>query len=304
MTESGGGNAVNTGVNNGESDAGKGKYSELPLRIASAIVLAIITLYATWVGGLTFSLLALAASVLIFFEYRSITSKKLPFRVSLFAFGFLCILWASWFLQNIQSGILIWLAGLIVISLWEYIIRKSMWGPLGMLYATLPFIGLCVLRNGEYGMLIILLIFAAVWGADTMAYFAGKTIGGPKLAPSISPGKTWAGFFGGVVGACLLASAVLFWFKFPITIASLVFIIALALLAQIGDLFESVLKRHFGMKDSGRIIPGHGGVLDRIDGLIFACVGALLLGAAFVGISFYSSDIPNFIAQSVLSAPL
>lgn len=310
MTTKGGGErTVNKGVdsivNEGTSKrTSKGKYSELPMRIASAIVLAIITLYATWVGGLTFSLLSLAASVLIFFEYRSITSKNLPFRVSLFVFGFLCILWASWFLQDIQTGILICLAGLIVIGLWEYIIRKSVWGALGMLYASLPFVSLCVLRSGEHGILIISLLFAAVWGADTMAYFAGKTIGGPKLAPSISPGKTWAGFFGGVIGACLLATAVLYWSNFSITAASLGFVIALALLAQIGDLSESGLKRHFGVKDSGRIIPGHGGVLDRIDGLIFACIGAFLLGAAFVGVSFYSGAIPNWIAQSILSAPL
>lgn len=281
----------------------KGKYSELPMRIASAIVLAIFTLYATWAGGLTFSLLALAASILIFFEYRSITSTKLPFRVAIFCFGFLCILWASWFLQDIQTGILICSAGAIVIALWEYLIRKSLWGTLGILYAALPFVGLCVLRGGNYGMLIILLLFATVWGADTLAYFSGKTFGGPKLAPKISPGKTWAGFFGGVIGACILASALLYWFKFPITALSILFIIMLALLAQIGDLFESGLKRHFGVKDSGKIIPGHGGVLDRIDGLIFACVATFLIGAVFAGLNLYSGDIPNWISINVLAAP-
>lgn len=281
----------------------KGKYSELPMRIASAIVLAIFTLYATWAGGLTFSLLALAASILIFFEYRSITSTKLPFRVAIFCFGFLCILWASWFLQDIQTGILICSAGAIVIALWEYLIRKSLWGTLGILYAALPFVALCVLRGGNYGMLIILLLFATVWGADTLAYFSGKTFGGPKLAPKISPGKTWAGFFGGVIGACILASALLYWFKFPITALSILFIIMLALLAQIGDLFESGLKRHFGVKDSGKIIPGHGGVLDRIDGLIFACVATFLIGAVFAGLNLYSGDIPNWISINVLAVP-
>lgn len=282
----------------------KGKYSELPMRIASAIVLAIFTLYATWAGGLTFSLLSLVASVLIFLEYRSITAAKLPLRVALFCFGFLCILWASWFLQDIKNGILICFAGLVVIGLWEYMIRKSLWGVLGILYAALPFIALCALRGGNYGALIILLLFATVWGADTLAYFSGKTFGGPKLAPKISPGKTWAGFFGGVVGACILASAVLYWFKFPITVSSLLFVVTLALLAQIGDLFESGLKRHFGVKDSGRIIPGHGGVLDRIDGLIFACVATFVVGTVFTGINLYSGEVPNWIAQNILSAPL
>jgi len=281
-----------------------GKYSELPMRIASAIVLAIFTLYATWKGGLTFSLLSLAASVLIFLEYRSITSAKLPLRVAIFCFGFLCILWASWFLQDIRNGIFICLAGLVVIGMWEYLIRKSLWGPLGILYAALPFIGLSALRAGDFGMLIILLLFATVWGADTLAYFSGKTFGGAKLAPSISPGKTWSGFFGGVVGACILASVVLVWFDFPITILSIIVIVALALLAQIGDLFESGLKRHFGVKDSGKIIPGHGGVLDRIDGLIFACVATFVIGAVFTGINLYSGEIPNWIAINLLTAPL
>lgn len=281
-----------------------GKYSELPMRIASAIVLAIFTLYATWKGGLTFSLLSLAASVLIFIEYRAIASAKLPLRVALFCFGFLCILWASWFLQDIKNGIFICVAGLVVIGLWEYVIRKSLWGPLGILYAALPFLALCTLRAGDYGMLIILLLFATVWGADTLAYFSGKTFGGAKLAPKISPGKTWSGFFGGVAGACLLASALLYWFEFSISIVSIIFIVALALLAQIGDLFESGLKRHFGVKDSGKIIPGHGGVLDRIDGLIFACVATFIIGAVFAGINLYSGNIPNWIAINLLSAPL
>lgn len=281
-----------------------GKYSELPMRIASAIVLAIFTLYATWAGGLTFSLLSLAASVLIFLEYRSISSAKLPLRVALFCFGFLCILWASWFLQDIQNGIVICFAGLILIGIWEYTIRKSLWGVLGIIYAAFPFIALCALRAGNYGSLIILLLFATVWGADTLAYFSGKTFGGPKLAPKISPGKTWAGFFGGVIGACILAAAVLYGFNFKITVSSLLFIVAIALFAQIGDLFESGLKRHFGVKDSGRIIPGHGGVLDRIDGLIFACVATFVVGAIFAGINLYSGDVPNWIVQNILSAPL
>lgn len=296
-------------MNGGDKKSGaktvksNGKYSELPMRIASAIVLAIFTLYATWKGGLTFSLLSLAASALIFLEYRSITSAKLPFRVALFSFGFLCILWASWFLQDIQNGIFICFAGLVVISLWEYMIKKSLWGPLGILYAALPFLALCSLRAGENGMLIILLLFATVWGADTLAYFSGKTFGGAKLAPKISPGKTWSGFFGGVVGACILASIVLVYFEYPITITSIIFIVVLALLAQIGDLFESGLKRHFGVKDSGKIIPGHGGILDRIDGLIFACVCTFIIGAIFTGINLYSGEIPNWIAINLLSAP-
>ena len=123
-----------------------------------------------------------------------------------------------------------------------------------------------------------------VWAADTFAYFAGSRIGGPKLAPRISPGKTWAGFWGGLVGACVICIPAvpllgLAWSRLPV-LMGLALVVALA--SVVGDLFESLIKRQAGAKDSGTLIPGHGGVLDRIDSVVAALpvfvVGKLLLG--------------------------
>ncbi|MGQ0798825.1 MAG: phosphatidate cytidylyltransferase [Pseudomarimonas sp.] len=123
-----------------------------------------------------------------------------------------------------------------------------------------------------------------VWAADTFAYFAGSRIGGPKLAPRISPGKTWAGFWGGLVGACVICVPAvpllgLAWSRLPV-LMGLALVVALA--SVVGDLFESLIKRQAGAKDSGTLIPGHGGVLDRIDSVVAALpvfvVGKLLLG--------------------------
>ena len=136
----------------------------------------------------------------------------------------------------------------------------------------------------ELGGFIVLWCMIIVWSMDTGAYFAGKNIGGPKLAPRISPNKTWAGLVGGALTAVItgliagyyfdLAAVHVVWtWQWGIPIAA-----GLAIWSQIGDLFESALKRHFAVKDSGAIIPGHGGIMDRVDGVVFAApVVALFL---------------------------
>ncbi|MCH7931170.1 MAG: CDP-archaeol synthase, partial [Proteobacteria bacterium] len=113
-------------------------------------------------------------------------------------------------------------------------------------------------------------LFAVVWATDVGAYFAGRGVGGPKLLPRISPGKTWAGLVGGVVCAALVGAAAAALLDLP-SHAPLILVSALlAVVAQAGDLFESMVKRRFKAKDSGTLIPGHGGVLDRLDGLLAA----------------------------------
>jgi phosphatidate cytidylyltransferase len=124
----------------------------------------------------------------------------------------------------------------------------------------------------------LLWLFLVVWATDIFAYFVGRGIGGAKLAPSISPGKTWAGLVGGMLGAAVVGGIVSTATGGPIWLA-IVAAPVLAVVAQAGDLFESLLKRRAGVKDSGTLIPGHGGALDRLDGLLFATpVYALLVG--------------------------
>lgn len=153
------------------------------------------------------------------------------------------------------------------------------WKAAGFIYALLPALSLLWIRDrAPHGLELLLWIFIVTWTTDIGAYFAGRAIGGPKLAPKISPNKTIAGLFGGMVSAALAGyawaeltslSAVLFWLA-PL----------LSLAAQAGDLFESWMKRKAGVKDSGNWLPGHGGALDRLDGLV---VVATLTAALQIG---------------------
>jgi phosphatidate cytidylyltransferase len=145
------------------------------------------------------------------------------------------------------------------------------WGPGwqvgGFIYALLAAVSLLWIRDrAENGLAVVLWVFLVTWSTDIGAYFAGRAIGGPKLAPAISPGKTWAGLYGGVIAATLVGGAWALWNSLPPAILLLAPIFAVA--AQGGDLFESWMKRRSGVKDSGNWLPGHGGIFDRLDGLL------------------------------------
>jgi phosphatidate cytidylyltransferase len=152
------------------------------------------------------------------------------------------------------------------------------WPALGIVYIGLPCIAIVWLRQGsELGLETLVWMLALVWATDSAAYAAGRLIGGPRLTPRLSPKKTWAGLAGGALGAALvgaLTAALLghasLWFL--VLLSAL-----LALVSQAGDIFESALKRHFDVKDSGTLIPGHGGALDRLDGLLFVALAVAML---------------------------
>ena len=139
--------------------------------------------------------------------------------------------------------------------------------------------------DGELGPRWLLYALCLVWAADTFAYFVGSRIGGRKLAPRISPGKTWAGFWGGL-GGVLLASLVaipLLGLDYSFTLPMLLLALVTGIASVIGDLFESLIKRHSGAKDSGALIPGHGGVMDRVDSLL-AALPVFALGKLWLGL--------------------
>lgn len=146
------------------------------------------------------------------------------------------------------------------------------WRVFGFFYCLLPAVSLLWIRErAEFagigtGFDLLIWVFLVVWSTDIGAYFAGRAIGGPKLAPSISPNKTIAGLVGGVISAALLAGAWVYHAQLPASLLWLAVLFAVA--AQLGDLFESGLKRRAGVKDSGTWLPGHGGLLDRLDGLV------------------------------------
>ena len=175
---------------------------------------------------------------------------------------------------------LVALASCVIFYEWRRIVRGwgFGWQVAGFLYALVPALALLWIRErSPVGVELLLWVFITTWSVDIGAYFAGRTIGGPKLAPAISPNKTWAGLIGGMIAAALFGGLWAWLLQLPAILLLLAAPFAVA--AQIGDLFESWLKRRAGVKDSGTWLPGHGGALDRLDGLV---VVATLTAAAMI----------------------
>jgi phosphatidate cytidylyltransferase len=258
--------------------------SELVLRINSALVLVALTLALTYAGTQTFAALILFAATLMSWEWgRVVRGTGID---GIFAIQSAAIIGAGYFTLKHHSAAavaIIFVATWLVFRLHQRLEHRSdpWWSAAGVYYAGLPAIALIAIRQDpDYGFHAILYLFLVVWSADTGAFFTGKLIGGPKLAPKISPNKTWSGFIGGAAFACIAGVLFAAWFghtSIP-TVAALS--VVLALISQGGDLGESFIKRFFGVKDSSGLIPGHGGVLDRLDGLVFAAIGAGLIAAA------------------------
>jgi len=262
---------------------------ELRLRIISGIVLAVVVLAATWLGGIVFSLLATLISVLIFYEWATITGQSRTSRLTAFGFASVVVVAFEYVFRGAASGYfssLVLLLGFTVAAIIIGAIRKrGYWLAGGIFYAGLSGVSLTALRGSDHdGLINMLFIFAIVWATDIFAYFVGRAIGGPKLAPPISPGKTWSGAIGGTIAGVICGMLVIHFAGHPVGLGLAVITALLSVGSQIGDLFESWIKRRFGVKDSSRLIPGHGGVMDRVDGLVFACflafLGGLVLAAA------------------------
>lgn len=155
---------------------------------------------------------------------------------------------------------------------------KQKWRLIGLVYIAIPMY--CVLKLRMQDTNILLWMFAVIWTTDIFAFFAGKTFGGAKLAPTISPNKTWTGLAGGVFASMIIGFLSAFMFRGGITFF-VFFSVVLALIEQASDLLESKFKRTFGVKDSGNIIPGHGGILDRLDGVMLVAPFVLFLITVF-----------------------
>ncbi len=255
---------------------------ELKKRLLSAIVLAIVVLAATWAGGLPFRAVAAVIGVLVYYEWSTITRlKDVDFQGN--AFGWLIVVLVA---LNVLGGddqmsMPLLGGGVITAMLFVVLRKRSWWLPSGILYTGLSTIAIAAIRGeNQIGLMAMLFLFAVVWSTDILAYFIGRKLKGPKLAPRISPGKTWSGAIGGTVSAVIAGSALsgVVFSDFSLWTAFMALILSVA--SQIGDLFESFIKRRFGVKDSSHLIPGHGGVMDRVDGLVFACFAAFLLTLA------------------------
>lgn len=252
---------------------------ELQLRIISAVVLIVVVLSATWFGGLAFKAVAAAIGVLIYYEWSTIT-RLAEGSLRANAFGWLSMALISLNMLFGEADMTVPLfAGLVItMTIPSVLGRVSWWQAGGLFYAGLSAISLSAIRGEDsLGFIAMLFVFVVVWATDILAYFVGRSVGGPKLAPRISPGKTWSGAIGGTVagvtGGLLVAMA--HFQDVGLWVGLIAFVLSVA--SQIGDLFESFIKRRFGVKDSSKLIPGHGGVMDRVDGLVFACFAAFFL---------------------------
>ncbi len=265
---------------------------ELKLRIISGIVMAVVILTATWYGGIMFRAIAGLLSLLIFYEWSTITRLS-DTNPTGYAWG--------WFSVAVMSGNTIFgessldlplLSGFTITAALFPILRGPNWWLVGgIVYSALSGISLAAIRGEEStGLVAMLFVFSIVWATDILAYFVGRAVGGPKLAPSISPGKTWSGAAGGTFFGVVAGGAVALAHHGAISLTVLSLALALSIFSQIGDLFESFIKRRFGVKDSSHLIPGHGGFMDRVDGLVFACFTVFLIAVVHAAVT---GDVPG-----------
>lgn len=265
------------------------KWGDLGVRLFSALVLIPAVLIDVWVGGIWFQLFVALLAILVAYEWTVMAHGSSSSQFAIHAAAALCgvFLPMETGLAGTSFAVFVLAAAGAVLAQFQGR-PTSIWTYLGVPYAAVPGAALVILRADEYmGLLAILWLLSIVWAADTCAYFVGRLIGGPKLAPVISPKKTWSGLAGAVAGSVLATIAFLNLAELGNLAVLSVLAAVAALVEQAGDLFKSALKRHFGVKDSGRLIPGHGGVIDRVDGLI--AVSAFAAGVGIVRAGLHNS---------------
>jgi len=252
--------------------------SNLALRVVSAAVLAPLALLTAFLGGWPFAVFWAIAALFVLWEWIELVadgSHRLMFSWCagvIVAAGFF-----AWLGRPVVGSLMVGLAMLGAAIFAPS--QRRLWVTLGVGYAGAMLLAPMFLRgDNTYGFASILVLFAVVWSTDVFGYFAGRAIGGPRLLPAVSPKKTWSGAIVGAAAAMLIAAYVASLFEHSNVVAILIIAFVLSALAQMGDLFESWVKRQFGAKDSGQLIPGHGGVMDRLDGFWAAAVAGCLIG--------------------------
>jgi phosphatidate cytidylyltransferase len=276
---------MNGAVDNGAPRSGG--FADLGPRVASAVVLVAAALLALYVGGGAFGVFWLIAGFAVNWEWQGLVGGER--RMGRVVAGAAAVTTASAFGRyGLASAAALQMAIFALIAAILAGPGRRLWAGGGVVYAGVLTFSVCWLRESpQFGALAIAFLFAVVWGTDVFAYFGGRRIGGPKLWPRVSAGKTWSGTITGVVSGALLG-LVAVYIGGGAALASLqTFLVGLAAasVSQAGDLFESAVKRRFGVKDSSHLIPGHGGVMDRLDGFIFACAFAAAIGVARGGAS-------------------
>ncbi len=259
------------------------KRREFYLRVVSAAVLIPIVLVATWVGGWLFGLLIVAVAALVMVEWCDITGHSRAPALDWVAGMIVVAALITCLLGAPRLGAAFLAAGVALALLGRLGGICSRWLALGILYAGLSGGALILLRGGDSGFAAIVFLFAVIWVSDIAAYFVGRTVGGPKLWPAVSPNKTWSGAIGGLVGGAAAGTATAAAAGYGPAAGLVAVAAVISVAGQAGDLAESSLKRRFGKKDSGTIIPGHGGVMDRVDALVIGALVATVVGVLRTG---------------------
>ncbi len=277
------------GTGAGKSGAGRSvrsaRWSDLGKRVGSAIILAPLALACLWLGKGPWAVLIAVGAAGCAAEWAGMCrGRPREWPVILLPIGMAIVPLAA---LGLGGGWALALAAALTVAGWALFGRdgRALWLAAGFVYLAPAAVALVRLRHvhlvGRWDMLFLVLV---IWASDIGAYLVGRLVGGPKLAPAISPGKTWSGAVGGLVAAGAVGIAVAVWAGGRLPAPHCIAIaMILGVASQIGDLLESWFKRHFGVKDSGRSIPGHGGLLDRLDGMLTAAPTAALMAVAIGG---------------------
>ena len=257
----------------------KRRLPDLGVRAASGFTLIFVAMATTLVGGTLFLCIWLLAASAVLFEWqRLVGGAALPARIVIGTAGLVGI----GLLARLGAPTTLPLLLVLVVALAACAgpVRR-VWAASGMAYAGLFMLAIVSLRfSHPDGARALIWLFALVWATDVFAYLGGRLLGGPKLWPRISPSKTWSGTMTGLAAAALIGSFAALRDRFSMDLVApmLVLTLVTAIVSQAGDAFESAIKRRFGVKDTSRLIPGHGGVMDRLDGFIAAAIFAYLFG--------------------------
>jgi phosphatidate cytidylyltransferase len=256
--------------------------SNLALRVVSSLVLAPMAITAAYFGGVVFIAFWAMAAFAVLWEWETLVCAD--DRNAVLATGVITLLGSALLLSRDRYGIAVAIVALGCFGVAALASRiRRVWCAGGLIYAAAILIAPVLLRSvatqgAGFGFAAILFVFVIVWLTDITAYFVGRSAGGPKLMPRVSPNKTWSGAIGGtvagVVGGVIVARQ--FGADGFICIAVVAFVLSVA--SQAGDLAESAIKRRFNAKDASQLIPGHGGLMDRLDGFVAAAVAGALIG--------------------------
>lgn len=255
--------------------AGQGSR-DLLMRVIAALVLAPLAIALAYAGGWMWNCLVTLAAIGLYVEWLMVVGAAACVSAMVSGIVALAIVGFCLTLGWVNVAFLFGILGLAWVALLAP--EKRGWAAAGFVYAAAAQIASVLVRQDPAkGFLALMFVLLVVWGADIGGYFAGRTIGGPKLWPRVSPKKTWAGALGGF-GAGLVIAAGFAVLEFGKIGPLLALAAVLSVISQLGDLFESAVKRRFGVKDSSHLIPGHGGLMDRLDGFVAAIVIAAIFG--------------------------